>query len=271
MNLFKNLYRYLSSTRRLEAAGAGVLVLLAVSFCLSLSGATAYGSENSQTSVVGLSDLIAKKDLSEEHEKLLALAASNRKRAKSVDASLDISGNPAIGVKNAAIVLVEFGDFQCPFCRHHLQNAMKHIKAEYVDSGELLYVFYDFSYDEKHPYAFDAARAARCSAEQGKYWEMRSYLYANQKALTPIFLESHAEKIRLDKAQFNLCLSSGKYAQDVSRDYELGKSLGIRGTPTFFLGRVKDNGIDVDLFRRIDGAQPYSVFDREIQALLKSD
>jgi protein-disulfide isomerase len=201
-------------------------------------------------------------ELGAEYQKLLEMVKAQNKPVQSIDGDLDIAGRPGIGPKDAEVILVEFGDFQCPFCRRHLQGAAQEIRDKLVATGQVRYVFLDFPVEPKHPLAARAAAAARCAEEQGKYWEMRNTLYNNQKALNELFLVEHAKGAGLDADAFGSCLESGRYDAAVQQDKLVGQSLGIKGTPTFFLGI--NQGDRIILVRKIKGTQPYEVFEREI-------
>ncbi len=200
--------------------------------------------------------------LDAEYQKLLQVVKANRKPVQTIDGALGIAGRPGIGPKDADVILVEFGDFQCPYCRRHLVGTAQQIREKLVVTNRLRYVFLDFPMEAKHPLAARAAAAARCAEEQGKYWAMRNTLYTNQKALHELFLVEHAKGAGLDEAAFAGCLESGRHDAAIRQDQVVGKSLGIKGTPTFFLGI--NHGDKITLVRKIQGAQPYEVFEREI-------
>jgi len=217
-------------------------------------------------------DNLPSKELSSqasEYEKLLQYAKSQRRPVKSFNVRLDISGNPSMGSRNAEVVLIEFGDYQCPFCRRHLLNTAPKIRQEYVIADQLLYVFVDFPVEAKHPLAVKAAEAARCAGEQEKYWEMRNQLYSNQRALHEPFLAGHARSAGMDENRFLECLNSHRFSDEVLKDQQIGKSLRIRGTPTFFLGINEDGGSSVRVMKKITGAQSFDVFQREITRLIR--
>ena len=205
--------------------------------------------------------------LNAEYRRLMELAKAKRRPVKAFDGTLDVSNSPAMGSVNAAVVLVEFGDYQCPYCRRHLQNTAQQLRTDWVLDGDLLYVFEDFPLEAKHPLAPGAAEAARCADEQGRYWEMRNVLYGSQKALHEAFLPAHAQAAGLDEGSFNQCMESGRNRPAVQRSSELGKSLGVWGTPAFFLGLNGGDG-KVLVKRRIAGAVPYETFKKEIESLL---
>lgn len=206
-------------------------------------------------------------DVAAEYDRLLKMVKKKRKPVQSIDGILDITNRPGVGKKDSEVILVEFGDFQCPFCRKHLLGTAQKIYREMVLTGKLRYVFLDFPLEEKHPLAAKAAVAARCAEEQEKYWEMRNVLYNNYKALQEIFLSEHAKKSGLDMTSFNQCLESNQYSNAIQQDIIIGKSLGVKATPTFFVG-IK-NGGKIDLIRIIRGAQHYELFEKEILNALK--
>jgi protein-disulfide isomerase len=205
--------------------------------------------------------------LEDEYRKLLEIAKSRNRPTKAVEGELDIAAGPAIGSANAPVVLVEFSDYQCPFCRRHLEQTADQLRTEWVATGKLLYVFQDYPLVTKHPNAARAAEAAWCAHEQDQYWEMRQVLYGAQKALHETFLPAHAVQAGLDAPAFSECLESGRYRDAVADSLARGKAMGIRATPVFFLGLNTGEG-RVKLMRRITGALPYDTFHQELQSLL---
>jgi len=182
---------------------------------------------------------------------------------------LSIDGRPVKGEKNAKLTLIEFADYQCPFCAHHARETLPQIEAEYIKTGKVKYVFRDFPIESAHPQAFKAAEAAHCAGEQGKYWEMHGRLFAHQRQLGLNDLPQHAQALALD-ANFQQCLDSGKYAVKVRRDWADARKAGVAGTPTFFLGPTKRNGSQVRALRKLVGAQPYAAFKEAIDSLLST-
>lgn len=185
---------------------------------------------------------------------------------EAIDATLSIAGAPLQGDKNAKLTLIEFSDYQCPFCKRHEQNTSPQIQKEYIDSGKLRYVFRDFPLEAIHPDAFKAHEAARCAGEQNQYWEMHGLLFDSSPALQLDKLTEYAQQLNLQPEPFKQCLDSSKYADQVRADLAEGQKLGVRGTPTFFLG-VSD-GDQVKQVRAIRGAMPFTVFKQEIDTLL---
>lgn len=188
--------------------------------------------------------------------------------APAADGMVDvgISGNPILGSKVAPVTLIEFSDYQCPFCRKFFETTLPALKAEYIDTGMVRYVFRDFPIDRGHPQARKAPEASHCAGEQGKYWEMHDLLFRNQKALQVEQLKRYARSLGLDAPAFDHCLEQGTYADDVQKDYEDGVAAGIQGTPGFFLGKTR--GDDAIQGIAIRGAQPVTGFRRVIDRLL---
>lgn len=158
-------------------------------------------------------------------------------------------GNPY-----APVHIVEFSDFQCPYCRR-AQPTVAAVLAKYGD--KVSHSFRDFPLRDIHPRAQQAAEAARCAGEQGKFWEYHKLLYDNFGQLAREDLTAHAQALQLELPQFEACVDTGKFAADVENDFQLGLRSGVSSTPNFFI-----NGIAVV------GAQPQSAFERVIDAEL---
>jgi protein-disulfide isomerase len=181
---------------------------------------------------------------------------------------VSIDGGAVKGDANAKITLVEFTDYQCPFCSRHYRDTMPQIIKDYVDTGKVKYVLREFPLEAIHPLAFKASEAAQCAGEQGKYWEMHDRLFANQNALAQAQLLGHGEAIALDAAKFKSCLDGGKFAAKVRKDLGDAQKAGATGTPTFYLGRTDPGGREVKSVRKLVGAQPYASFKDAIDTLL---
>ncbi len=154
--------------------------------------------------------------------------------------------DPTIGNPDAPITIVEFSDFECPFCAAAMPT-LKQIRENYGDQVRL--VWKDFPLTQIHPNAYRAAQAGHCAAEQGGFWELHDVLFANQQTLDDASLKLHAAGIGLDTAAFDACLDSARYEQRVRDGMDMGTLLGVSATPTVFI-----NG------RAVSGAQPYDVF-----------
>ncbi|MFZ0889034.1 MAG: thioredoxin domain-containing protein [Candidatus Binataceae bacterium] len=160
-----------------------------------------------------------------------------------------VGDNPAIGPKDAPVAVAEFTDFQCPYCKR-AEPTVKQIRDKYGDKVRIVHVDFPLG---MHNNAMNAAEAARCAEEQNKFWQYHDALFTDQGKLAPSDLKATAVKLGLDATKFNACFDSSKYAKKIAEDQALGKSLGVDGTPAFFV-----NG------RMLTGAQPLQAFQEVI-------
>lgn len=158
------------------------------------------------------------------------------------------------GDKNAPVTLVEYSDFECPFCGR-VQPTLEQVLDEYKGQVKLIFRHYPLSF---HPNARKAAEASECAAEQGRFWEMHDKMFENQQALSVDNLKDYAKELGLNTSNFDKCLDDGKYAQKIQDDIAEGSQYGVQGTPATFV-----NG------ELISGAQPYDNFKSVIDSLLK--
>jgi protein-disulfide isomerase len=206
--------------------------------------------------------------LERERQLLMETLQQARAPARDIAAEIDIVGASSLGSTQAPLVLIELGDYQCSFCRRHLQMVMPGLLAQYVESDKVRYVFLDFPVEKAHPQAIPAANAARCAGDQGYYWEMRQRLYGNPLELNSAGFSAHAVTLGLDQASFDSCVGQNIHEEAIRADKALGLELLVRGTPTFFLGYPVGDGGRLSLIRRINGAQSMDVFQREIDGAL---
>lgn len=209
------------------------------------------------------------KAIQKELEAIKALLLGRTSQSRQEEA-LSVAGAPFLGEKSAKLTLVEFFDYQCPFCARHYARTLPPLVAEYVKTGKLKYVVRDFPLESMHPLAFRAAEAAHCAGEQGKYWEMHQRLMDSQARLEPKNLSLHAQALGLDAQAFGVCLDSGKQAARIRRDIEEGEKVGVEGTPAFLLGFTDSSGSRIAVVRKLGGALPYSSFKEAIDGLLAS-
>ena len=183
-----------------------------------------------------------------------------------VDVTFD--NQPIKGDPDAPLTIVEFSDFQCPFCSRFHEQTLPAIMENYVDTGKVNFVYRDLPLDF-HPNASPASIAAECANEQGKFWEYHDVLFQNQAQWQSLgsddfssTAKQYATDLGLESASFETCLSSPDTASAVSQDSRDAASYGATGTPTFFIGNEKDG------FVKLVGAQPYSAFEAEINSQL---
>jgi len=170
------------------------------------------------------------------------------------------------GSQDAPVTIVEFSDFECPYCEKFYTETLPQIEKDYIDTGKVKLVFRDYPLNpdcnpsmtsQLHPDACKAAEAAECAKDQGKFWEYHNKLFENQQSLSIVDLKSYAVDIKLDTKEFNSCLDSGDKAEEVSKDAVEGSTYGVSGTPWFSInGQV------------LSGAYPFSAFKEIIDAQL---
>jgi len=175
----------------------------------------------------------------------------------------------ATDVKNAIgsgrTALVEFADYECPFCGRHARDIYPLVKEQLIDAGRLRYVFMNYPLTEIHPQAFKASEAAECAADQDRFWSMHKLLFASATAMAHADLVAHADALGLDSGRFRKCLA-GEKADKVLADMQRGRQLGVNGTPAFFFGRVAPDG-SIELTKRIDGAVSYDALAKVVESI----
>ncbi|MEE8403602.1 MAG: thioredoxin domain-containing protein [Candidatus Hydrothermarchaeaceae archaeon] len=206
-----------------------------------------------------------------------------------IDVSID--GDSCLGPEDAPVTIIEFSDYQCPYCAKFWSQTLPQIKAEYIDTGKVKFVYRDYPLTGLgHAYAQKAAEAAECAGEQGKFWEMHDKLFETQGELSSLQkevsnstiegrtivtveirgvlryfditddmarLKGLSQDLGLDTTAFDSCLDSGQMASEVQKDMQDGAKAGVTGTPAFFV-----NGIF------LSGAQPFEVFKQIIDSEL---
>ena len=160
------------------------------------------------------------------------------------------------GNKDAPVTIVEFSDYECPFCEKFYRETLEQIRLKYIETGKVKLVYRDFPLGF-HPQAQKAAEAAECAGEQDQYYQMHDLLFERGVVGGSSTFKEYAQDIGLDTAKFAACLDSGQMAQEVKKDASAGQQLGVSGTPSFFV-----NG------KQLVGAQPFSVFQQAIEAEL---
>lgn len=172
-----------------------------------------------------------------------------------------------LGSTAAALVLIEFSDFQCPYCSRFARETFGSLKAEFIDTGRIRYAFMDFPLD-MHKDAAGASEAAACAGVKGRFWDMRDRLFQAQKALTRDDVLGYAVDIGLERISFASCLN-GEMGPRVRRNIAEGRRLGVSVTPTFVLGYVQPDG-SVRTAKLLRGSHPVQVFRDVINEMLKA-
>lgn len=238
----------------------GLIVLVGIAAFFAGSYTSNFGSE--QISKKDLQDAIAKLEL-----KILQNQLPTEQAKLPVKISID--DDPIIGDPNAPITIIEFSDFQCPFCARFHTQTLPLLFEEYIDQGKVKLVFRDFPIQSIHPNSLPASVAAECANDQGKFKEMHDVLFDNQnewnkqETVDALSLFSqYATEIQLEQETFDSCLASGKHIEEIRKDLEDGKDYGVSGTPGFFIGNEQVGFIE------IKGAQPFESFKKIIDAQL---
>lgn len=168
---------------------------------------------------------------------------------------VESTDDPALGPANAKVTIVEFGDFQCPFCRESVAT-VKQLLEKY--GNKIRFIYRDFPNSSIHDNALNAALAAACAHTQGKFWQYHDVLYLHQENLSQTDLLGYAGQLQMDTAMFQQCLLTQQHKQEVDDDFQAGTDLGVSGTPTWFI-----NG------HRVEGAIPFATFDKIVKYGLK--
>ena len=244
----------------------GSAVVLGLVLCASSSGSAQTADEQMKKDIEALKEgqQAIQKDLAE----IKRLLQSRPAAADALPRDpIAITSEPFKGKGTATVALIEFSDYQCPFCSRYTKDILPQIRTDYVETGKIKYVFRDMPLSF-HKQAFKAAEAAHCAGAQGKFWEMHDALFQNQSALAPEQLAAHAKTVGVDDAQFQQCLDSGKFAADINKDIADAGAAGITGTPTFLVGVIQPGDGRVKVVKKLVGAKPYAEFKAALDAAL---
>jgi len=226
-------------------------VILGYSLSFLVPGDTS-GNVKADTLKVEKDDSVAKDDDKKDDEAVVL----------DVDMNELMDDDAVKGNADAPVTIVEFSDYECPFCARYVNDSYSQIKTNYIDTGKVKYVFRDLPLSF-HKQALPAALAAECAGDQDKYYDMHDKIFASNSELSSAsdvnaLLTDWAVEIGLDKGEFESCLVNATHKDEVQKDQLAATKLGIRGTPAFII-----NGI------QISGAQPYAVFEDAIERALE--
>lgn len=177
-----------------------------------------------------------------------------------------VDGEPFLGSSMAPVVLIEYSDFECPFCARYASEMFDAIRGEFVESGRVEYVFRNYPIEQIHPSATKAAHAAGCAHRQGRFLEMRALLFANHRTLAGIDWDRVASDAGLQTAPFHACLRAADVAV-IQAEKDEAERLGVSSTPTFLIGTRSRDG-RVRIAARSRGAPPYPVFKDSLEQAL---
>ncbi len=240
----------------------GIIILVGVT--AFFAGSYTSNLNSNQISTIDLDEAMAKLEL-----KLLQNQLPTKQAVEPIKISMD--DDPIIGNPDAPITIVEFSDFQCPFCaRFHIQT-LPLLLEEYIEQDKVKIVFRDFPIQSIHPNALPASIAAECANDQNKFREMHDVLFEKQNSWNRVetddalsLFSQYASDMQLDQELFDSCLTSGKHIPEIQNDLNDGRDYGVSGTPGFFVGN------DQIGFVELKGAQPFESFKKVIDAQLNS-
>ena len=240
-----------------------IIGLIAITgIAMFFAGSYVLNSDSDKISQEELQDVISKLEL-----KILQNQLPTTQPTSPVKISAD--NDPIIGNPDAKISIIEFSDFQCPFCARFYTQTLPLIHEEYIEQGKVKLVFRDFPIQSIHPNALPASVAAECANEQGKFKEMHDLLFENQNewsrqetANALSLFSQYAKEMQLEQEVFDSCLINGKYIEEIRKDLEDGQNYGIGGTPGFFVGN------DEIGYVKMEGAQPFQSFKKVIDSQL---
>ena len=237
---------------------SNLLVLLALALLLLSQPALAQQAsmEELRQQIETLSQNV--KTMQQDLQEIKAMLQTRMKLTPAQNTVLDLGKRPARGESAAKLTLVEFSDYQCPFCGRFNRETMPQIEKEYIQTGKVRYVIMNLPLEGIHKSAFKAAEAAACAGEQGKFWEMNDRLFANQQMLDQ--WKAHAEAVGLDVSKFEECLDSGRAAAQIRSDMAQAQKAGFTGTPGFFLAFTDPKSTTIKTVTRLVGSQPYASF-----------
>ncbi len=244
------------------------LLLLTALFCcstLSYAAEPAAGGKapiDQNTADAILKELKEIRRVLEKIEKQGGRAA--QRPGRPTTAKVSTKGKQSMGSKDAPVTVVEFTDYQCPFCLRFTKNTFPSLKKKYIDTGKVRWVALNLPL-AFHKDATKAAQAAHCAGEQDKFWEMREVLFKNPQKLNVSFLPAHAATLNLDIEAFNACLQSKRHLDAIAKEAKDANAVRLTGTPSFIIGKTTGDVISGPV---VIGAQPLNQFDAAINKVL---
>jgi len=237
----------------------GIVAAIAIATFLGGYSLGTFDNSNSGVSQEELKEIISEIEIKTAPTVQPAQQPTQPTAAQVFKVSMD--DDPIKGDLDADVTVIEFSDFQCPFCSKFYTQTLSQLEENYIDTGKINFVFRDLPLDSLHPNARPAHIAAECADEQKKFWDYHDILFEKQSqwqrlpsAELQTTLTQYASDLGLQTANFESCLESKEIADEVNSDAAAAASLGITGTPSFFIGNEKDG------FVKLVGAQPFTAF-----------
>jgi len=235
---------------------------LALALPVALAGQVQPGQDSGMTRQQGdeiLTELRQIRQLLERQAQAQAKAPAGPAHAK-----INLEGAEMLGSKAAPLTIVEFTDYQCPFCQRFHMTVFGDLRKEYIDTGKVRFYSRDLPLDSIHPNAHRAAEAARCAADQHQFWTLRAEMGEHPDKLDLDSLLADAKGLKMDVPQFRTCVESKKYKDAIDGDLLEAMRIGADGTPAFVIGKSTAEGVDGEL---MVGAQPLIEFERRLKVL----
>ena len=243
-------------------------LLLAAMFCYAQSsGATEPSADGNAAITQDTANAILKelKEIRQVLEKIEKQGGRDAKGpSKPTTATFSIKGKHTLGAANAPVTVVEFADYQCPYCLRFAKTTFPLLKQKYIDTGKVRWVALNLPLPF-HKDARKAAQAAHCAGEQDRLWEMRDVLFKNPRRLNTEHLPTHAATLSLNKDAFNECLQSDRHLAEIDQDAKDANAVRLTGTPSFIIGKSTGDKITGQV---VIGAQPMNAFDSAINKAL---
>lgn len=233
-------------------------------FLCAVNASAQAGPDKVQTSEDQLSQILS--TLNDIKQLLASAVRPTPQPPAAPPSALATNGESARGDSGATVAIVEYADFECPYCGQYEHDIYPQISKDYIETGKVKYFYRDMPLP-MHPHAMIAARAARCAGEQGKYWEMHDSLFAKQNLLRDVDMPGRAQELGLDAAKFSECLSSDRFTDELKKSANEAAKMGIDGTPGFFIGTAGPDGKVTNL-KMLLGMRPYDDFRSVIDDVL---
>src|ERR1700722_15377075 len=229
-----------------------------------LATAGAHGSQPSDVHIAKLKDDVARlttqqQQILESLDELKKMIKGPGQPALKPPATMSLAGEPFKGERTATLAIIEYADFQCPFCRHFEHDVYPQIRDGYINTGKVKYFHRDMPLPF-HQGAVPAARAAHCASEQGKFWEMHDSLLGDAASLTPADIDERAGKLGMNVSELDKCISSDRFADIIQRGTSEASAMQISGPPTFIIGTLDADGNVMNVKKTVVGASPLEAF-----------
>lgn len=208
-----------------------------------------------------------RKEIQQLKDKVAGLEQKQQaQQPKATPIAIKGSEKMSLGKKEATIGIVEFSDYECPYCAKHYKNVLPKLREQYIDKGRVKYVMKDYPL-EFHAHAKKASLAARCAGEQGQYWEMHNAIFDGQGIASDELINKIADQNKMNLTALHKCLDDPAQLANIEADIALGNKLGVNGTPAFLVGIVKDN--QLINYQKLSGVQSFESFAGIIDSLQK--